>query len=133
MPYADFLGKFSGSPYLAGAPSHNGITVGCWVSSGHIPPPALDKRPIIHFVKGEIIFAQFIIVILQCLETICQTFFKKKLRKASLGENERLRGETALIRGATPPGWGESSTQSGETFPILGERVRNKRTRTVKK
>lgn len=59
-------------------------------------------------------------------------FFLKKLRKASLGENERLRGETALIRGATPPGWGESSTISGETFPILGERVRNKRTRTVK-
>lgn len=42
VPYAELI---SGSPYNAGAPSYNGITVGCWVSSGHIPPPALDKRP----------------------------------------------------------------------------------------
>ena len=29
------------------APFHNGITVGCWASSGQIPPPALDKSFII--------------------------------------------------------------------------------------
>ncbi|BAL19735.1 hypothetical protein BCN_3942 [Bacillus cereus NC7401] len=29
------------------APFHNGITVGCWASSGQIPPPALDKSCII--------------------------------------------------------------------------------------
>lgn len=40
MPYENIhLGAKS-------APFHNGITVGCWASSGHYPLPALDKSAI---------------------------------------------------------------------------------------
>ncbi|MCM3733090.1 hypothetical protein M3196_15665 [Fictibacillus nanhaiensis] len=49
------------------------------------------------------------------------------------GEDKASRGETSNLWGETDPRWGETViTCLDETPSIMGERVINKRTRTVK-
>jgi hypothetical protein len=56
-----------------------------------------------------------------------------KLEKHLRGEDEWLSGETSRFRGAVRLGWGGTRTRLGLNPSALGERVINKRSRTVKK
>jgi hypothetical protein len=59
-------------------------------------------------------------------------FLFSTLKKTTGGKIKGLRGETTKNWGVTRPSWGETKSRLGENPPLPGERVINKRTRTVK-
>jgi hypothetical protein len=59
-------------------------------------------------------------------------FLISTLKKTTGGKIKGLRGETTKNWGVTLPSWGETKGRLGENPPLPGERVINKRTRTVK-
>jgi hypothetical protein len=59
-------------------------------------------------------------------------FLISTLKKTTGGKIKGLRGETIKNWGVTRPSWGETKSRLGENPLLPGERVINKRTRTVK-